>query len=170
MKKGYNIRWSILALSILIALVSFSWYVEAQQSLSSSIGVIVYPSKGQTAQQQSQAEGECYSWAKQQTGIDPVAAASAPTQTQGSTAGKGERVKGAAKGAAAGAAVGAIAGEDAGKAAGAGAAVGTVAGGREKRKAKKEQEQQAQQAKATNVQQFNKAFGACMQGKGYTVK
>jgi len=167
MKKACSIRWSVFAVSILIALVSFSWYVEAQQSLSSSLGVIVYPSKGQSAQQQNQAEGECYSWAKQNTGIDPVAAASA--QTQGATKGGGERVRGAARGAAGGAAVGAIAG-DAGKGAAAGAVVGTMAGGRQKRKAKKEQEQQAEQAKASTLQQFNKAFGACMEGKGYTVK
>jgi hypothetical protein len=32
---------------------------------------IVYPSKGQSPQQQQKDEGECYVWAKNSTGIDP---------------------------------------------------------------------------------------------------
>jgi hypothetical protein len=31
-------------------------------------------------------------------------------------------------------------------------------------------ETQAQQAKSSTIQHFNKAFGACMEGRGYTVK
>jgi len=73
MKNVHNIRGWVLALSVLIALISFSVCAEAQQSISSSIGVIVFPAKGQTADQQNKDEGECYAWAKQQTGIDPVA-------------------------------------------------------------------------------------------------
>ena len=36
---------------------------------------IVYPSKGQSAQQQAQDTTECQTWAKQTTGVDPVALA-----------------------------------------------------------------------------------------------
>jgi hypothetical protein len=170
MKKTYNVRWMVFAVSVVIMLGVFSWYAEAQQSsISSSIGVIVYPGKGQSAQKQNQDEGECYAWAKQQTGIDPVAVASAPTQQQGAAAGGGERVKGAARGAVGGAAIGAIAG-DTGKGAGVGAVAGTMAGGRQARQNKKEQEQQAQQAKASTLDHFNKGFGACMEGRGYTIK
>lgn len=171
MKNVHNIRGWVLALSVLITLISFSVCAEAQQSISSSIGVIVYPAKGQTAEQQNKDEGECYTWAKQQTGIDPVAVASAPAEAQEPA--KGERVKGAARGAAAGAAVGAIAGDtdkDTENGAEAGAAVGVMAGGREKRKDKKEKEQQAEQGKTATLQQFNKGFAACMEGKGYTIK
>lgn len=167
MKNVHNIRGWVLALSLLIALISFSVCAEAQQSISSSIGVIVYPAKGQTAEQQNKDEGECYTWAKQQTGIDPVAVASAPAEAQEPA--KGERVKGAARGAAAGAAVGAIAG-DTGKGAEVGAVAGTAAGGRQARKDKKEKEQQAEQGKTATLQQFNKGFSACMEGKGYTIK
>jgi hypothetical protein len=39
---------------------------------------IVYPSKGQSPQQQQKDEGECYVWAKNSTGIDPAAVAAAP--------------------------------------------------------------------------------------------
>ncbi len=127
------------------------------------------PSKGQSAKQQSKDEGECFTWAKQQTGIDPAAVASAPTQQPGPATGGGERLRGAARGAAGGAAIGAIAG-DAGKGAGIGAVVGTMAGGRQARKNKAAKEEQAAQQKAGTLQQFNKAFGVCMEGRGYAVK
>jgi hypothetical protein len=141
----------------------------AQQSISSSLGVVPYPSKGQSPAQQNKDEGECYAWAKQQTGIDPVAVASAPPPPSGPAAGGGERVRGAARGTVGGAAVGAIAG-DTGKGAAIGAVVGTMAGGRQARQKQSAQQQQAQNAKAGALQQFNKAFGACMEGKGYVVK
>lgn len=48
------------------------------QSISGSLGLLVYPAKGQAAKQQSVDEQECYNWAKTQTGIDP--AAPAPVQ------------------------------------------------------------------------------------------
>jgi hypothetical protein len=45
-----------------------------------------------------------------------------------------------------------------------------MAGGRQARQNKQAQAQQAQDAKAGTMQHFNKAFGACMEGKGYVVK
>jgi hypothetical protein len=141
----------------------------AQNSISSSLGVVPYPSKGQSPAQQNKDEGECYAWAKKQTGIDPVAVANTPPPPSGPATGGGERVRGAARGAAGGAVVGAIAG-DAGKGAGIGAAVGTMAGGRRARQNQQAQAQQAQNAKSGALQHFNKAFGACMEGKGYVVK
>jgi hypothetical protein len=159
----------VLAVSSMLALLPII-YDEAQaQSISSSLGVIIYPAKGQTSQQQNMDEGECYSWAQQQTGIDPVAVAGAPTQQEGPAAGGGERVGGAARGALGGAAIGAIAG-DAGKGAAIGAVAGTMMGGRRARQNQSSQEQQAQQAKSSTMQQFNKAFGVCMEARQYTVK
>ncbi|HBI15153.1 MAG TPA: hypothetical protein DDY20_06510 [Desulfobulbaceae bacterium] len=142
---------------------------EAQQSISSSLGVLVYPAKGQQSQQQNMDEGECYTWAKQQTGIDPVAVAGTPTQQSGPAVGGGERVAGAARGAVGGVAIGAIAG-DAGEGAAIGAVAGAMLGGRQARKNKAAKEQQAQQAKSSTLQHFNKAFAVCMEGRGYTVK
>jgi len=168
MKKSTALIMMVSLLTGFFAVISVMENASAQ-SLSSSLGVSTYPSKGQSAQQHSKDEGECFAWAKQQTGIDPLATANAPAQQSGKEAGKGERVRGAARGAAGGAAVGAIAG-DAGKGAAIGAAAGTVAGGHRKRKAKKEEEQQAAQAKAGAHDKFNKSFGACMEGRGYTVK
>ena len=75
-----------------------------------SLGLFVYPAKGQAPGQQQQDEGECYRWAHQQTGIDPMAPAAAPPP-QAASGPDGSAVKGAARGAVAGTAIGAIAGD-----------------------------------------------------------
>jgi len=155
----------LVALLAIIATIGDAY----AQSLSSSLGVVSYPSKGQPPQTQSKDEGECFAWAKQQTGIDPMAVASTPTQQSGPAVGGGERLRGAAGGALGGLAIGAIAG-DAGKGAAIGAVAGTMAGGMQARKNKATKEKQAEQEKAGALQQFNKAFGACMEGRGYSVK
>jgi hypothetical protein len=137
---------------------------------AASLGLYVYPAQGQAADKQAQDEGECYGWARQQTNIDPTAP---PTQAQAPDVPKGGAVKGAAGGALVGTAVGAIVGET-----GEGAAVGAVAGAakgrRAQKKAEKQATQQAQQAAktqdATAKETFKKAWGACLEGRGYTVK
>ncbi len=138
----------------------------------SQLGLFVYPAKGQTPQQQQGEEAECYGWARQQTGIDPLAPPPAPQQAQ-SSGPDGSAIKGGAKGAAVGTAIGAIAG-DTGEGAAIGAVAGAVHGRRQAKKQKQAQQQQAQQqaqAQAAHTQQtFNKAFGACLEGKGYSVK
>jgi hypothetical protein len=154
------------------------------QSISSQLGAIVYPAKGQSAAKQSTDEQECYVWSKGQTGHDPFAPPPAPAQA--STAAPppentadGSRLRGAARGAAAGAVVGEVANNDADEGAAIGAAAGAVAGGRQKRKAEAQKQQQAQeqaqqqqqQAQAAQTEQLNtfkKAFGVCLQGRGYT--
>ena len=140
--------------------------------ISQKLKLYVYPSKNQSQQKQKEEEFECYKWAVDQSGIDPlnlpkVEAAPAPSGPTGAG------VKGAAKGAAGGAAIGAITGD-----AGEGAAVGAVAGGvAGRRKGKKAQAQAAQQsqAQASAKEQemkdsFKKAFTVCIEGKGYTIK
>jgi hypothetical protein len=131
---------------------------------------IVYPAKGQSPQQQSQDDAQCAAWAKQSTGIDPaVVASTPPPQQTGPAGGSGQRVRGAARGAAGGAAVGAIAG-DAGKGAAAGAVVGTMAGGRRARQQQAAQNQQAQAQQQELIHTYYRAYGACMEGRGYTIK
>lgn len=165
-----NINKLLIMTAITFSIISlYCSSVLAQSSISSSLGVIPFPAKGQSSSQQNQDEGECYAWAKQQTGIDPVAVSNAPSSPSGPAVGGGERVRGAAKGAIGGAAIGAIAG-DTGKGAGIGAVAGTMAGGRNARQNKQAQTQQAQDAKAGTLQHFNKAFGACLEAKGYVVK
>jgi len=140
--------------------------------ISSTMKLYVFPAKGQNQQQQKEDEFECYKWAVEQSGIDPLnlpKVEAAPVQT-GPTGGA---VKGAAKGAVVGAAVGAVAG-DAGK----GAAVGATAGGfKGAKKGKQAQAQQNQQAQADAAKKekemkdsFTRAFSVCIEGKGYTIK
>ncbi len=134
--------------------------------------LVIYPAKGQNQQQTEFDKYECYTWAKGQTGFDPMQAGSAPQPPPSGQPIGGERVRGAAGGAAVGAAVGAIAG-DAGRGAAAGAIGGAMIGGlRQRQKMQQQAQAQQQQAAARAQQQYNyhRAFGACMEGRGYTVK
>ena len=78
-----------------------------QKTLAATIGVYVFPSKGQDASQQSKDEAECYSWATQNTGSDPFSLAkqseaaqqqAAQAKQQAAQAGAGAGVKGAVGG------------------------------------------------------------------------
>jgi hypothetical protein len=152
---------------IMIAVV-LSAFTVVSTGLAEAADVFVFPKNAQTKEQQEQDEFTCYKWAKEQTGFDPnkpVAQASAP-------ASKGGAVSGAAKGAAVGAIGGAIGG-DAGKGAAIGAGVGAAAGAHKRRKGEKEQaaaQEQAAKQQEASVEGYQRAFGACMEGKGYTVK
>jgi hypothetical protein len=125
----------------------------------------VFPAKGQSPDQQKSDEAACRTWATQQTGFDPAKPPPPPPPAKtGANAGSG------ARGAARGAVVGEIIADDAG----AGAAVGAVAArGQSRRQNRQDAAQgQQQQSSATQTQQANydKARGACLEGKGYTVK
>jgi len=143
------------------------------------LSMFVYPAKGQSPEKQKKDEKECYAWAKDQTGFDPMTAAAPNADSAGKAAKdqtaqatQGAAVKGAAKGAAAGALIGAAAG-DAGK----GAAVGAAAGGVGGRAGKKRSEKQAAAegsnaaVSASNQQAdtFKKAATTCLEGRGYTL-
>lgn len=149
-------------LTIGISALALGFAAAAQQP-------IVYPAKGQSAQQQQKDQRECQTWATNSTGIDPGAVANAPPPDQGSSFGGGERVQGAARGAVGGLAIGAIAG-DAGKGAGIGAVVGTMAGGVRARQNQQSRQQQAEGQRQQQLSTWNRALGACMEGRGYTIK
>lgn len=140
--------------------------------ISQSMDLFVYPSKGQSKSQQKKDEFECYNWAVEQSGIDPLnlPKIEAPAPQTGPSGGA---IVGGAKGAAAGAAIGAIAG-DAGKGAAIGAVAGGLAGRRAGQQAQAQSNQQAQANVTAQEQQmkdsFKKAFSVCIEGKGYTVK
>ena len=94
--------------------------------------IFMYPTKGQSPEQQNRDRYECHTWAVQQTGFDPtnvqsaqIPATAAPPAQE---APQGGLLRGAARGAAGGAVGGAIAG-DAGKGAAIGAATGALIGG-----------------------------------------
>jgi hypothetical protein len=146
--------------------------------LAKGLGLMVYPAKNQSPPQQAQDEHDCWMWAAQQTGVDPVtlkpdpnAAAAAKAQAAEDT--QGAAVKGAAKGAAVGAVVGSVSG-NAGGGAAAGAVLGAVGGRRAKKKAEAQAAAQAQaQANAAaqaQADQFKKAMSVCLSGRGYTAQ
>jgi uncharacterized protein YcfJ len=141
-------------------------------ALAKSLGLVVYPAKGQTASQQSTDEQQCYDWAKTETGIDPQAPAPAAAPAESQDSKGGQRVRGAARGAAAGAVIGEVADNDADEGAKIGAAAGAISGGRKARQDKKAQEEQAKsQAQASETERqttFKKAMGTCLTGRGYS--
>jgi hypothetical protein len=141
--------------------------------------LVVYPAQGQSQEQMERDKFECYQWAKQQSGFDPMEQPKATTPPPQQEAPKGGVVRGAVGGAAVGAVVGGIADGKKGarKGAGAGAAGGALVGGmrrQEQRRQQQHQEQQwAEQQAAQYAQQrdaYNRAYAACLEGKGYTVK
>jgi hypothetical protein len=138
--------------------------------------LMIYPNRGQSAQQQEKDKYECYSWAKQQTGFDPMEAPRASAPPPQKEAQQGGFMRGAVRGGAVGAIAGAI-GDDAGKGAAIGAAAGGLIGGMRRRdqatREQQAQDQWAQQQSAEYSQKrntYNRAYGACLEGKGYTVR
>lgn len=138
---------------------------------------IIYPEKGQSKEQIEKDKFACYTWAKEQTGFDPMEmpqATSAPPQHEESKASAG---RGALGGAAAGALIGEIADDKGGE----GAVIGAVAGGlfgnmrrhshEEKNRAADQQwaNEQAQQY-AAKRSKYNRAYVACLEGRNYSVK
>ena len=155
-----------------------------QKSISNQLGLHAFPAKGQSREQQQTDELACYNWAQQDTGFDPLAALKGaqsaknpPSATGGQPSGTPQNAgaKGAARGAAGGAVVGAIAG-DPGKGAAIGAASGGLRGRMAQKRAQAEAQQRAQQQAQTKTQMqaglddFKKAYGVCMEAKGYSLK
>ena len=126
----------------------------------------VYPAKGQTPEQQKTDEGECGTWATQQSGYDPAKPPVAATAQPAPVTGSGARVRGAA----AGATVAAIGGNDTGSGAAKGAVVGGVVRRNKNRKAAAQANQAAAQQVAAAGDSYNRARQSCLEGRGYSVK
>lgn len=144
----------------------------------SCLGVIVqadlyvYPQKEQSAEQTDKDKHECYGWAKENTGFDPMAAPKASTPAPKVE----EKRGGALKGAAAGAVAGKVLGSSS-KTTKRSAAAGTVVGGgrqakqnNQQQQAKKDWEQKEASNYAAKRNEYNRAYGACLEGRGYSVK
>lgn len=170
-----------------IALAQMPPATSGQKTLAATMNVYAFPSKGQSASQQSEDEAACYQYAVQNTGVDPFqlqqqaaaqAQQTAAAQQQAKQAGEGAAAKGAVKGAAAGALIGSVAhGATTGQGAAYGAAAGLIVGNRRKKEAQAQATQQAtqqgaamQQATAEQMTNFKKAFSVCMEAKNYMVK
>jgi hypothetical protein len=151
----------ILGLVLIALLVGGS--ASAQQ-------MFVFPNQGQSQAQQNQDTGECQTWATNQTGFNPMMAGSTPPPANEPS--QGGVLRGGARGAAVGAVAGAIAG-NAGKGAAIGAASGGLIGGMRRNDQQRQQNANARNWQAQQDQaraNWNRAFAACMQGKGYTVQ
>ena len=143
--------------------------------------VYFYPLKGQTVEQQSKDHYECYNWAIKQTGFDPSLSPLPPEQ----------RVKvvplpppghDTAIYAIAGAVLGAVLGGPRHAAGGAliGAAGGAIAGAASdssrQEEARRQEEAYARRDQGRYVQfeqkelDFRRAMGACLEGRGYSVR
>ncbi len=158
-----TLRAALVGTAFAVAAVVTGSHVATAQSAP-----IIYPSQGQSIDQQADDEAACRSWSQQQTGFNP---AQGPVYYGSSGSGGGEVIRGAVGGAALGALGGAIGGK-VGKGAKIGAGVGAVAGlmrkGQRKR-ANKQAQQQAINQYNRQLAGYNRAFGACMQGRGYAV-
>jgi hypothetical protein len=143
--------------------------------------VYFYPQKGQTVDQQSRDHYECYNWAIKQTGFDPSLSPLPPEQ----------RVRvvplpppghDTAAFAVVGAVLGAILGGPRHAASGAligaagGAVTGAVSDSARQEEARRQEEAYAQWDQARYAQfvqkelDFRRAMGACLEGRGYSVK
>lgn len=135
--------------SVWMVLIAFG--VSAAGCATTQPGVYAYPQQGQTVDQFGRDQNECQVWAKQQSGFDPG------TETA-KGAGLGA-VVGALGGAAAGAAIGAVTGS-----AGRGAAVGAITGGIGGAAVG------GGVAYSKNKDGYDRAYAACMTGRGYVVR
>lgn len=136
--------------------------------------LMIFPAKGQSNETMEKDKFSCYGWAKDQTGFDPMKAPTTstppPSQQKGSVGGS------AARGALGGAALGAIIGDSSRSARNAGVAGALIGGVRQSSKNSKTDQnteqwkQQEASNYANNRNQYNRAYSACLEGKGYTVK
>jgi len=133
--------------------------------------IIIFPAQGQSDEQMEKDKYNCYQWAKKETGFDPMEVPKATAPPPKEEPKKGGLVRGAALGAAVG---GIVDGSDGAKK---GAAAGGVVGGARRRSQKRGQQQKEEQWAQEQAAQYsqkrntyNRAYGACLEGKGYTVK
>lgn len=141
-------------------------------SLASSVGLFVYPANNQTSEQQEQDDYQCYAWAKDETGFDPINS-KPPEEVQAQAGAKpGSGTRGALRGAARGALLGEVIDDDAGDGAAIGATVGMMRGrSQSRRQAQSEADAanaQNQSNYASQQGNFKKAMSLCLQARGYS--
>lgn len=158
-------------MKISIILTTVALFIAGLMS-SAMAEMMIFPAQGQSAEQTEKDKFACYSWAKQQSGFDPMAAPKTSTPAPSQEKKSGGVVRGGLGGAALGAIIG-----DSSKSAKRGAAAGGLIGGVRQRSANikteqktKDWEQQEASNYANNRSKYNRAYAACLEGKGYTVK
>ena len=144
------------------------------QSLAGSVGLFVYPPDDKTADERGQDDYQCFAWAKDETGFDPMNEREPEQVVSDGAPAAGSGAQGALRGAARGALLGEVIDDDAGK----GAAIGAALGGMRARR--KSSQMAQQQAASENYQNqagfqqeqgnFKKAMSLCLESRGYAVK
>ena len=155
----------------IIAAFAVAWLTAtaSAQPAAPNQQLYVYPAHGQSYEQQQQDQYQCYEFAKSQTGFDPMAATQPTTPPPPQH--KGGIFGGAFVGALVGVTIGAIA-HDPGEGAEIGAAGGGLFGGMRSAQSRDQQQQwQQQQASivANERSNYNRAYTACLDGRGYSV-
>ncbi len=156
-------------------LIYTSIFLLAFSNISFAQEFFVFPSQGQSQEQIDRDKVECQVWARQQTGFDPLQTPTAITPPATSGGRQGGILRGGARGAVLGTVTGAITGNT-GRGAAIGASSGALIGGfrtaDQRRNEQAAQQQLAQQQVAQHSQErgrFNRAYIACLEGKGYSV-
>jgi hypothetical protein len=137
--------------------------------------IFVYPNNGQSPEQTDRDRYECHEWSVQQTGVDPSRDANPYERVvvQPATPPGANTATGAIVGGLIGSIIGGPRNWGAGAVigAGTGAIIGASADANAQAQAHMTQAQiaQAQAQGAARLDTYRRAFGACMQGRGYTV-
>jgi hypothetical protein len=151
------------------------------RSAASLTQVYFYPQKGQSAEQQSRDQYECYNWAIKQTGFDPgstslpaekrikVVPMPPPGHDTATLAIVGA-VLGALIAGPRHAAGGALIGGAGGALAGAASDVSRQESARQMEEAYYQRDQSLNSNLDTQALDFRRAMGACLEGRGYSVK
>jgi hypothetical protein len=136
-------------------------------AVASADELYVYPAKGQSAEKQARDQQDCHEWAVRQTGVDPekLAEQSAKPSDPG---------RGGLAGMAEGAGLGALAGAGEGAAGAArGVGIGRVVSMVRARRAREQQHDaymQAHEEEEAQLAKYDRAYSACLSGRGYTVQ
>lgn len=143
-----------------------AWLVVFGPGRPAAQDLFVYPAKGQSEEQSGRDKEECHGWAVSQTGVDPEKLAAEATPPPASGTGGG--LEGAGMGAARGAMSG-----DAGAGAIRGIGIGRLVRAVRARRQMEEQHQTATQGheqRQAQLQKYDRAYSACLTGRGYTVQ
>lgn len=147
-RSRFALRSLVCAISLGFGAAAGPALAQAPTAPSAAGNAVIYPAKGQSARQQGKDKYECYDWAKRQSGFDPMQQSQSVPVGQPNQSGMppARLLRGAATDADA-------------------MAVAMRERARARQAARATQQQAAQQ-RAT----YDRAFGACMEARGYAVK
>lgn len=164
-------RWPLLGIVTLCCCAIVAAAHAQPASAPASPRAVIYPARDQSPKQQDMDKYACHDWARGQSGFDPTQhAGSSQATAPGSSPQPGATM---ASGALGGAAIGELASGDAGRGAAAGALGAAALERARQRQAAQAKQQRASQQQAAQAEQralYDRAFAACMESRGYTLK